>query len=312
MKSLDDLTEEILRKLYLEDLLTETQIAEQYGCSQNAIWNRRKKWGVPKVGKTGRITASLEPLTAEQEALLYGSLLGDGHLHATGEEAARFTEGHSEKQVPYLEWKAEILGSYVRKIVETEKRKDEKVYKGKMLYTFGTTHLRPWFDKFYPAPDRKRVFPADLPQRMDPFILAVWYMDDGSILNQFHPRITFGLDDVSLERALAALRVLGFEPTVHPGTSDRTITFPDQDRKFYDLIGPHVPECMKWKVPELSMRRIKDANAKKLTVEIAQQLAADGKSAAEIARMYGVGASTAKRRIAGEERKKMGRPPKKR
>lgn len=82
MKSLDDLTEEILRELYLEQHLTETEIAEQYGCSQNAIWNRRKKWGIPKVGKAGRITAALEPLTSRQEALLYGSLLGDGGLLA--------------------------------------------------------------------------------------------------------------------------------------------------------------------------------------------------------------------------------------
>lgn len=311
MKTLDDLTPDILRELYLEQLLTETEIAEQFNTTQVSICRRRKKWGIPKVGKTGRITTALEPLTSRQEALLYGSLLGDGGLRATGQDTARFSEGHSEKQVPYLEWKAGILGAYVRKMVPTEKRGEEgRVFRGRMLYTYATVRLRPWYEKFYPAPDRKRVFPADLPQRMSPFVLAVWYMDDGSILNQFHPRITFGLDDLSLERALAGLRALGFEPTVHSGTSDQTITFPDQDRKFYDLIGPYVPECMRWKVPELSVRRIKDANARKLTVEIAQQLAAEGESAAEIARMYGVGASTAKRRIAGEERRPMGRPRK--
>jgi len=310
METLDDLTPELLRKLYLDDFLTEQQIADQYSTTQVSIGRRRRKWGIKKVGKTGRITASLEPLTELQGALVYGSLLGDGGLRVTGEDAARFSEGHSEKQVPYLQWKAKILGPYVRKIVDHEKRKDGEVYKGKSLYTFATTHLRPFYEKFYPGPERKRVFPADLPHRMTPFILAVWYMDDGSILNKFHPRISFGLDDVSLERALAALRVLGFEPTVHPGTRDRTITFPDQDRKFFDLIKEHVPPCMAYKIPKFSMRRVKDVNARKLTVEVAQKLVAEGKSAAEIARMCGVGASTVKRRIAGQERKKMGRPKK--
>jgi hypothetical protein len=315
MKTLDDLTTDDLRELYLERRLTETQIAELYNTTQFTINRRRHAWGIETLGKTGRMTASLPTLTELQEALLYGSLLGDGNMTTTGPEAARFFEGHSLAQEGYLNWKAEILGTYVRQIVPTKKtdKRSGKVHHGKALSTFSTTHLRPWFNKFYPAPEHKRIFPADLPQRLTPFILAVWYMDDGSVMKEFHPRITFGLDDVSLERALAALRVLGFEPTVHRGEtkeSDRTITFPGQDRKFYDMIQPHVPECMAYKIPEFSLRRVKDENAKKLTIELAQQLSAGGVSAAEIGRRYGVGASTVKRRIAGEERKPMGRPPK--
>lgn len=314
MQSLDDLTPETLRDLYLGQRLTETEIAKRFNTTQVSICRRRKKWGIETLGKIGRITAALSPLTERQEALLYGSLLGDGGMRPLGEKAARFTEGHADSQLGYLQWKVDILGSYVRRLVDTEKydKRRDKTYHGRSLYTYGTTHLRPLYEKFYPGPERERIFPADLPQRMTPFVLAVWYMDDGSLMRNFHPRITFGLDDLSLERALAALRVLGFVPTVHSGDaeSDRTITFPDQDRKFFDTIALHVPECMAYKIAEFSLRRVKDENAKKLTIELAQHLDAEGVSAAEIARRYGVGASTVKRRIAGQERKPMGRPPK--
>ena len=281
METLDDLTPETLRNLYLEQRLTETEIAKRFDTTQVSICRRRKKWGIETLGKTGRITAALPPLMEPQEALLYGSLLGDGGMRPINAKSARFSEGHSLTQENYLLWKAGILESYVRLISPTKKtdKRSGKIFHGKALYTFATTHLRPLYEKFYPAPDRQRIFPADLPQRMTPFILAIWYMDDGSVMKEFHPRITFGLDDVSLERALSALRVLGFEPTVHRGekASDRTITFPDQDRKFYDMITPHVPECMAYKIPEFSLRRVKDENAKKLTIEEAVRRQAMGR-----------------------------------
>lgn len=252
---------------------------------------------------------SLDDLTEIQKNLLIGSLLGDGGMSAPSSRTARFAEGHCWAQRGYTDWKAGILGDYVSNKYKATKRVEGRVFRSWNLATKTTVRLRPFYDLFYGT--GKRVFPSSLPNLMTPFVLAIWYLDDGGIMCKYHPRITFGLDEVSLDRALAALRVLGFEPTVHCGekASDRTITFPDQDRKFYRLIAPHVPPCMAYKLPKGSLRREQDVNARKLTVTIAQRLSqVEGLSAAEIARRYGVGVSTAKRRIEGHERMRMGRP----
>ena len=43
---LDGLTEEKLRAM-AESGLSDTEIAAQYGCIANAVWLKRKKWGIP-------------------------------------------------------------------------------------------------------------------------------------------------------------------------------------------------------------------------------------------------------------------------
>jgi len=42
-----DIPEDILRKFYLEEKLSQYQIAERLGCSQVAVWRRLKKYNIP-------------------------------------------------------------------------------------------------------------------------------------------------------------------------------------------------------------------------------------------------------------------------
>lgn len=46
-----DIPEDVLQQLYLEEKLTQYQIAERLGCSQGAIWRRLKKYGIPMRSK---------------------------------------------------------------------------------------------------------------------------------------------------------------------------------------------------------------------------------------------------------------------
>jgi hypothetical protein len=304
--SLDDLTVEEFKRLYYEELFTEAEIADRLGTYQVAINRFRNRHQLPALGKTGRIERQLPDLTDLQRNILVGSLLGDGSMAAPSPITARFSEGHSLAQRSYTDWKAEILADYVSQRYESVKHKDGRTYESWNFATRTTTRLRPYFDLFYGS--GVRVFPDSLPTLMNPLVLAVWYLDDGGIMQKFHPRIAFGLDDLSLERALAGLRALGFRPTVHEEQKCRTIAFPGQDLRFYDMVRPHVPPCMAYKLPVLSSRKIKDENARRLTVDVAQHLAAQGISVTEIARHFGVGRATAKRRLDGEIPKRMGRP----
>jgi len=306
-KTLQDLTEADLRQLYLIDLLTLTQIAKLYSTTQASISRRRRKWGIETLGKTGRKALQLPALTPKQCELLVGSLLGDGSMSAPSHRTARFTEGHSMKQAAYTEWKAELLQPFTSTVADATKVKDGKVYQTRYFTTQTCTALRPYYDLFYTG--EGRVFPASLPDLITPFVLAVWFMDDGTLSNRFHPRITFGLDDLSRKRAFRALRKLGLKPVLHEEGSTISIDFPGQSEVFFDMVGPHLHECMEYKRPRESERREQDKNARKLTPETARELYDGNMSVSEISDLYGVGRSTVHRRIHNEGApKRMGRP----
>lgn len=309
---IEGLSADSLRFLYEVELLTETDIANRLGTSQRVINRRRREWGIPTITKAERARRSLPPLTTQQHELLIGSLLGDGWCSASSEASASFSENHSLKQEVYLKWKGSLLGDYLSSYYPTTKTVEGRVYKGVGLRSKSCPQIRPYYDLFYPAPDRKRVFPSNLHDLMTPFALSVWFMDDGSCRG-FHPSITFGLDDLSLKRATRALRKLGLKPTLHEDDRDGScsIHFPGQSDQFFALVREHIPECMTHKLPKESVRRDADRNAKKLTAEVARELYEGGMTVREIASLYGVGTSTVHRRVHKGGPKQMGRPRRK-
>lgn len=289
------LTPEMLRDLYTVQLLTEKEIAVLHSVSQVQVGRLRKKWGIPTLGKTGRTEARLPPLTDLQRSVLVGSLLGDGGMDAPSPLTARFVERHSATQEPYLRWKAALLGEYASSVYPVQKtdRSTGKVYAGVEFATHTTTHLREFYDLFYPGPEHKRVFPAELKDLLTPLAVAVWFMDDGSQ----GPRIAFGLDDVSLQRVVAALRVFGLRAQVSGVRGNMTLSFPRCADKFHALVAPHVPPCMVYKLTPSTPRRESIRASKQVPLERVQELYANGVSLAGIARTTGVSTSTVRRKL---------------
>lgn len=291
-----DITPEVLRSLYLDDLLTDTEIAQRYGTYQVKISRLRKKWGISTLDKTGRLTQRLPELTGNQQEVLLGSLLGDGHLFTrSSNETAGFSEGHSMAQSEYTRWKAGVFEPFTLDIYEGEKRSDGKVYKSLSFRTHMCTHFRSWYDLFYPA--NVKVFPANLHELITPRALAIWYLDDGTLHRKYHPHITFGLDDTSLKRCVRAFKALGLSPELYETKRSMSFCFPSQDKVFFDLIREYVPDCMSYKIPVYSNRKAQDINARKLTPDRASQLYESGMTYADISTLYGVGVSTARRRV---------------
>lgn len=289
------LTPDLLRELYSVRLHTEQEIATAHGTTQVQVGRLRKKWGIPTLGKTARLSARIPSLTDEQRSMLVGSLLGDGHLTAPSEKTARFIERHSSAQEPYLRWKAEVLGALVSSVYTVQKKDTHtgRVYDGVEFSTYSLECLRPLYDLFYPAPDRKRVFPASLGGLLTPLALAVWFMDDGSC----GPRISFGLDDTSLHRVVSALRGLGLRAQVSGDGGNMTLSFPRCADRFHELVAPHVPSCMAYKLTPDTPRRTSLRVSAGLPLERVQELYANGVSLAGIARTLGVGKSTVRRKL---------------
>lgn len=274
--------------------MTETEIAERYETYQLKINRLRRGWGIPTLGKAGRLERSLPDVTPRQRDLLIGSLLGDGCLTATSSRSARFTESHSLKQADYTRWKASILTPFTTDIHPDVKRVNGREYKSLAFRTHSCPQLRPFYDLFYPPPSRKRRFPSTLVDLMTPFVLAVWFMDDGGRTRR-QIRISFGLDDRSRVRACRALRSLGLRPEVCENGA--SIMFPGQTDLFMEIVGPHLHPCMDYKRPPVSKRVRRDRSAKKLIPSRAAELYLGGMTYEEIGKLYGVGRSTAKRRV---------------
>lgn len=292
------LTAELLRELYSVQMLTEQEIATAHGTTQVQVGRLRKKWGIPTLSKAERRAAQIPPLTDEQRSVLVGSLLGDGHLSAPSAKTARFVERHSAAQEPYLRWKAGVLGSLVSSIYTVQKKDTAtgKVYDGVEFSTYSLECLRPYYDLFYPAPEHKRAFPASLGELLTPLALAVWFMDDGSC----GPRIAFGMDETSLRRVVSALRALGLRAQVSGNKGNMTLSFPRCADRFQELVAPHIPACMNYKLAPDTPRRTSLRVSAGLPLERVQELYSNGVSLAGIARTLGVGTSTVRRKLLAE------------
>jgi len=294
---LDGLTPERLRVLYRKELLSDDEIARRYNTYQVKISRLRAKWGISTWSKGTRVGLQLPDLTPVQEQLLVGSLLGDGSMSATSGEAVRFGEGHGEKQAAYTEWKAHLMEPFTSSIRWGIKKEKGRIFRSRIFITHSCPQFRPFYDLFYPAPGRSKVFPSDLPDWMTPFVLAVWYMDDGSVTPTGTPRISFGLSKTSLKRARRALRSLGLEPRVYGPRGNQEILFPKQEREFLDLIQKHLIPEMTYKTPLDTPRRQIDRNARKLTPERAKTMYEGGLSKEQVALAFDVGVSTVGRRL---------------
>ena len=218
-------------------------------------------------------------------------------MAATSVLSARFQDGHCIQQAAYTDWKAHLMKPFTSNLRDGAKRENGKVFHSHSFSTTSCPQLRPFYDLFYPAPARMRVFPASLSMLMTSLTLAVWYMDDGNVTAHGMPRIAFGLDDLSLQRAHKALVRLGLKPVCYGEGGDRAIHFPKQSMLFRELVGSHVPDCMQYKLPFESVGQAQHRQARQLAPEQARALYEGGMSVPLIASVYQVGESTVSRRL---------------
>ncbi len=114
-------------------------------------------------------------LTQLQRSIIIGSLLGDGYLRIVpGRKDALFEANHSFSQKGYVDWKYEMLQSICRSGPKMRRGNGTRV-----AYRFNTRQsqeLTELYETFYQ--DGRKHIPNNL--MLDPIMLAVWFMDDGS------------------------------------------------------------------------------------------------------------------------------------
>jgi hypothetical protein len=180
-------------------------------------------------------------LTAEEHAVVLGSLLGDGSMRC--KRNALLEVNHSAAQREYVDWKYDRL----RRLVSTppQSRRTNGLRLAYRFVTLSLPSLTPYYRAFYSS-GRKSI-PEVALSRLS---LAVWFMDDGSrsrrsaYLNtqQFGPR--------DQERLMGALASFGIDATLNRDKCYHRIRIRTASiSRFAALIAPHLLPSMQYKLP---------------------------------------------------------------
>jgi len=293
-------------RLYVEEGRTETEIAVLYGTYQVRINRLRKQFGILTISKSDRLKlpGKLEP---RLRSILVGSMLGDGRLFKTGSKTAAYTEHHSVKQRPYLDWKVQEWATFwlsTRDVVHHG-------FPGNVLTTHGCSVLFPFWQTFYPTGLGDKVFTGMPLEWVDDLALAVWFMDDGS-KGQNGVRFAVSPDPANQQVLMRALRHLGIQANLYT-TGDAEICIHSRTslNRFLKRVEPHMHSSMLYK---LDFHRPKAGIPPRdlLTTERLQPLLDRSFSAQAIAELLQVSRNSVRRALdrMGVPRNTPGRPKK--
>ncbi len=191
--------------------------------------------------------AALSELTKKQKELIIGCVLGDGHVRKLAGRQYAFLEiNHSIKAKEYVEWKYSLLKEIVKSPPQ-KRRQNKGIFKE--AYRF-TTRQHPFIEEVYKKfyKDGKKVIPKGF--TLTPFILAVWFMDDGSSTKKGDIYLnTQQFDLKSQRRLLHALRQLQIKARLNKDRRYYRIRIKKESReRFIELISPYVIDAMKYKL----------------------------------------------------------------
>ena len=171
-----------LQHLYVDLDKTTYEIAEMFHCQRRTISRKLKKFSIPIRRHKRKYSSYYEQkLNNKQKELIYGSLLGDGHVakHHEGVNSCRFVEKHSIKQHEYLLEKVNILRNFISSEVRIIDNSKNKSFSNGLSCEFQTVlhkEFIPFREMFYCYGYKKIPY-----FELKPFSLAIWYFDDGSI-----------------------------------------------------------------------------------------------------------------------------------
>lgn len=183
-------------------------------------------------------------LTQYQRSVVIGSLLGDGYLRKLPGRSDAFLEiNHSINQKEYVDWKYEILRDLTRsgprKRISNGNRIAYRFFT-RQVHDLSKLHRMFYFNKSKRIPNIK----------LDPVILAVWFMDDGSYSRRSDiylntQQFTYA-DQLKLIRMLHAL---GLSSRLNKDKQYFRIRFLLKSiPKLMELIDKHIIPSMRYKL----------------------------------------------------------------
>lgn len=184
-------------------------------------------------------------LTQEQKSVITGSVLGDGYIRKMNGRKDAFLEiNHSNKAEKYVDWKYQIL-----KDICKSPPKERISGKDRLAYRFFTKQhpeITKIMNKFYK--NKVKTIPKDL--ELNPLILAIWFMDDGSKSRKYDVYLNTQQFSMKEQRILLySLRKMGLKARLNKDKKYYRIRFLKKSiPKLNQIIKPYIIESMKYKL----------------------------------------------------------------
>lgn len=182
-----------------------------------------------------------------QRSILVGTLLGDGHLETqNGGKTYRLKIEHQLAQRDYLEWIYNQFQEWIPGGIRSRIKRNG--YEYVLFDTCSHGAFRFYAQQFYT--DRKKHIPKLIDKLLDPIVLAVWFMDDGSWKSSRHKTYiihTLGYSKEDLESVQVILkRKFGLETSLHAqkGKYWRLYIKSESAIKFKELIEPYTSQIL--------------------------------------------------------------------
>jgi recombination protein RecA len=231
---------DVLRKLYHEDKKTDAEIASIYNTSYTTISRLRKSLGIQTIKKWERHNLHISDL---QLQIIYGSLLGDASIPSHPKGEGRISFMHCKAQADYILWKHSHLKGICNQ--PPKPTRNEAWW----FQTFEHPFFSSLRSKIYPN-GNKSISRSILEDITHPIALAVWYMDDGSLVRN-RPTLATCCFTESEQHLLS----FWLKETFGIGSSPRLqgrywyLSVNSEFRsKFVDIIDSHVIDSMKYKL----------------------------------------------------------------
>jgi hypothetical protein len=171
----EDYREEIEK---LAKTMTFTDIAMNLGIKLPTLYHWTTKWGL----KSTYTDKKFKDPTEIQKQLLIASLLGDGSIGSI-RGTKSFRVQHCLKQKEYLYWKYDILQDLTHRqptIRKSSNPRKQGLTTEAVGFSMATNVYTDYlYGKNYS--NGNKILPDYLADVINPFILAVWYMDDGTL-----------------------------------------------------------------------------------------------------------------------------------
>lgn len=198
-----------------------------------------------------------QAFSQRQKEIVFGTLLGDGYLRPTNGNSKNCSYAlsccHGEKQLEYLKWKFSEFSNFV---TTRDFKINTRQFKGNApTYAFSTVS-HPFLNEAHAIcywNNGKKDISQQWLEQLTPLSIAVWYMDDGSLNKRYHT-IVLCTNSFSHTGQLLAIDYFqmryGINAVLEPRRNQQTVIRinASQSRKFIDLVAPHIPDCMSYKL----------------------------------------------------------------
>ena len=232
-------------------------VAAHYGYSVGWVSYLRKQYGLVTRPRDQVLFVETPPLQGELLEFFLGSMLGDGCLLQHTKGHVKFVEKHSEAQKGYVEWKRQQWGARASKLYRGPSQQylghtGRRLYGGRETWGFTTAWGRDfefWNQEFYDGAsvgERRKEFPRSMLKHASALMIAVWFMDDGAILDGYYPGFACHLKSHDVGTELLASVGVMVEPN-DQNTGMVVKTRDDADR-LYTLIEPHIHPDLAYKL----------------------------------------------------------------